>query len=308
MQILETADSASPALAPDAEPFEAAGVMSPLAAHDLHDPSRPLSDSERAGATSTSSLGRLTEILGLFSLATPTLRITDLVDRLNLTRSTAYRYTAELCAAGLLSSSPNGVFSLGPRIMELERLLELTDPLYRAGTEVLPALRAEDSVLLLQNLYGDKVLCIHKEGPDRLEFGGRRFTIKRARGLPFPLFRGAASLVLLAAMSAYRIREIYLRNQEAIRGYGLGDDWLSFRKTLAAIRRKGYAVSRGQFSPLIVGIAVPIRPAGERRVVGSLVKVFPSEQLDPSVEIRCAETLQAAAARIGEAYLRCSRA
>ena len=186
-------------------------------------------------------------------------------------------------------------------------MLELTDPLYRAGSEVMPSLPTDNAVFLLQNLYGDKVLCICKQGPDHLELGGRRFTIKRARGLPFPLFRGAASLVLLASLSAYRIRDIYLHNQHAIRGYGLGDDWPSFRQTLAAIRRRGHAVSRGQFSPLVVGIAVPIRPAGERSVVGSLVKVFPSETLDSSEESRCASELQSAAARIGEAYRRISR-
>src|SRR5690606_29741152 len=105
-------------------------------------------------------------------------------------------------------------------IMELERLLELTDPLYTAGRAVLSALPAEGNVYLLHSLYRDKVLCIYKEGPDALVYRGRKIMVRRARGLPFPLFQGAASLALLAHMSPHRIKQTWVRHAEEIGGAG----------------------------------------------------------------------------------------
>ena len=252
-----------------------------------------------------SSLGRAFEVLELFSLGRPVLRVEALAQALGYTRSTAYRYVRELCDAGLLAPSSAGTYVLGPRIIELERLLRLTDPLYLAGRQVLPALHREDSVLLLQSLYGDKVLCIYSEGPQTLEHRGRRLVVRRTRGLPFPLFRGAASLALLAGMPGDRIREVYLRNAQEIAARGLGADWETFRTMLMAIRRKGWATSGGQLGPHIFGIAVPIATAGERRVIGSPARVFPREPgqaYDGAREASDAAELQAIARSISAAH------
>jgi DNA-binding IclR family transcriptional regulator len=243
------------------------------------------------------------EIVNMFSTSSPLLRIEDVMARLAYTRSTAYRYVRELCDAGLVAPSYGGYYTLGPRIIELERLLMLTDPLYRAGSSELPALRRDDSVLLLQKLYGDKVLCIYKEGPDVLEHNGQRIQIKRARGLPFPLFRGAASLALLAWMPPHRIRETYLHNAEEIATRGLGTDWKTFQGNLAGIRREGHAVSRGQISSRIIAVGVPIILPAEKTLVGSLVEVFTCEQPDASQEAASAARLHAVADRIATAFM-----
>jgi DNA-binding IclR family transcriptional regulator len=250
-----------------------------------------------------SSLGRAFDILGLFSLATPLLRVEDVTARLGYTRSTAYRYVRELCEAGMLTQRPAGAYSLGPRIVELERLLELTDPLYRAARAVLPALRQDDSVLLVQELYrGDLVMCLYKEGPDELEHGGQRIRIKRARGLPFPLFRGAGSLALLAWLSPYRIRQAYLSGAPHIARAGLGQTWEEFRATLGAIRRRGYAVSRGHLAPEVLGVAVPIIVPKDKRLIGSLALVAAQPPLSEDEERDHAGRLRETSARIAQAY------
>jgi DNA-binding IclR family transcriptional regulator len=248
-------------------------------------------------------MGRMFEIVNMFSTSSPLLRIEDVISRLGYTRSTAYRYVRELCDAGLLAPSYGGYYTLGPRIIELERLLVLTDPLYRAGSGELPALRRDDSVLLLQKIYGDKVLCIYKEGPDVLEHKGQRIQIKRARGLPFPLFRGAASLALLAWMPPHRIRETYLHNTGEISARGLGDDWKAFQATLARIRQAGHAVSRGQLSSRIVAVGVPIILPTEKQLVGSLVEVFTCDEPDAAQETACAARLHAVSERIAIAFM-----
>ena len=258
-------------------------------------------------ARPTSSLGRAFEVLELLSVEHPLLRIEDVMARLGYTRSTAYRYVKELCDAGLLAPSSGGMYALGPRIVELERLLVMTDPLYLAGCQVLPAMRRPDSVLLLHNLYRDKVLCIYKEGPDTLEHKGERIPVRRSRGTAFPLFRGAASLAMLAFFRPHRIRQTYLRSAEEIAKAGLGRTWDEFRHTMAAIRRSGYATSRSQISPNLAGVAVPIFLPGEKKVIGSLARAFPGELLGSEIERECLHDLSAAADSIAQAFVEAGR-
>jgi DNA-binding IclR family transcriptional regulator len=263
-------------------------------------PVRPMSDS-------ASSLGRAFQILDLFTMAAPVIQIDDVVTGLGYTRSTAYRYLKELCEAGLLTPTVNaGQYSLGARIVELERLLELTDPLYRAGKAVLASLGQDDSSLLLQSLsHGNQVLCIYKKGPDVLEYNGARVALTRSRGVPFPLFRGAASLVILACLSLHRIRQTYLSDALRIAEAGLGRSWDEFRARMTAIRRRGYAVSRTEKKiPLVFGIAVPILlpPPNDKRVVGSLVQVF-AHDLTATEEASAFEVLRVAGQQIASHYV-----
>ena len=224
----------------------------------------------------SSSLTRAFDVLGMFSLTSPLIAVEDITVRLGYTRSTAYRYLKELCDAGLVAPVSSGNYSLGPRIVELERLVALTDPLYRAGQMVLPRHRRDSSALLLNALYGDRVLCTYKEGPDVLEHAGQRITIRRARGLPFPLFQGAGSLALLPYLSPHRIRQTYLHHSDRIAAAGLGTTWELFRRSMADVRRNGYATSQNTITPQVCGVAVPILLPADHRLVGSLARAFPS--------------------------------
>jgi DNA-binding IclR family transcriptional regulator len=251
----------------------------------------------------SSTLARAFDVLDLFTLESPMLTSDEVCARLGYSRSMAYRYLKELRDAGLLASMSGGMYALGPRIIELERLVALTDPLYLAGREVLKGLsRENDSAYLLQNLYGDKVLCIYKEGPDTLEFQGRSMVIRRARGLPLPLFKGSGSLALLAFLPAYRIKQAYLHNAREIAAAGLGEDWIGFRRALGAIRKAGYAISHGQLGSGLGGVAVPIL-LPDRTLVGSLVWTCPDEALTLEMEARHAQELHDVAGEIAAKYL-----
>ncbi|MEB2401214.1 MAG: helix-turn-helix domain-containing protein [Alcaligenaceae bacterium] len=250
-----------------------------------------------------SSLARALDILALFTMDTPLLTAEDIASRLGYTRSTAYRYIKELSGAGLIAAATGAAYSLGPRIVELERMLALTDPLYRAGAAVLAGQECENHALLLHNLYQDKVLCIYKVGPDVLQHGDQQVVILRARGIPFSLFQGAASLAMLAYLSPHRIRQTYLRNELAIKQAGLGQNWDEFRRKMSTIRRTGYATSRGQITPMVMGVAVPILLPGDQRLVGSLASTHLSAAMPPENEAECARGLHALAASIAQEYL-----
>lgn len=254
-----------------------------------------------------SSVAKAVDVLKLFTPAIPSLRIEEISAALGYKRSTAYRYVRELCAAGLLTPRPDARYALGPMIVELERLLRLTDPLYRAGAVVLPPLRANDCVYQLQELSrDDEVLCIYKEGPDELRFEGKSYALNRERGLPFPLFRGAGSLAILAHLSRDRIQRTYLSNTARIAKAGLGRTWDEFRLGMSAIRRRGYASSRRADAKNMIGIAVPVLLEADRRVVGSLDYVIMRADLDAAAERAHADKLAKVAAAVAREYARFS--
>lgn len=257
-----------------------------------------------------SSVAKVFDVLDLFGLETPVLRVEDIAQRLRYTRASAYRYVRDLCDAGLLAPAGGGAYALGPRVLELERLLRLTDPLLRASQLVLarmrPAAARAGGALLVCSLYRDRVLCIHQEGAERLTAGGRVIALQRVRGLPMPLFRGAASVAILAHLPARQQKAIHARHGEAIAQAGLGATWPAFRARLADIRRAGYAVSSGQIDRDLSAASAPILLPGEgaaapAQVLGSLTRVLAREEFERADQRELARDLVAGAEQIAVA-------
>ena len=187
---------------------------------------------------------------------------------LGLTRTTCYRYTRELCNAGLLISD-GGLFMLGPRIIELDHRIIESDPLLNAGSPVISALAESLGANgLLTTCYDDRIINVFQhEGslqPLPMSFG---------RGTTMPIFRSSTSKVILASMSRGRLKRLWKAHQEEADCRAIGADWLAFWKGLQEIKRQGYWTSIGEVDAGLAGVAAPILfETGE--VVGSMSLVF----------------------------------
>ena len=114
------------------------------------------------------SLNRMLGLLDLFTEREPVWKVEALVERSALSRATVYRYVRELCDAGLLARVTASDYALGPRIIELDRQIRLSDPLFTAGQPVVAELVAETGEIgLLASLYGDRIICVHVEHSPR---------------------------------------------------------------------------------------------------------------------------------------------
>jgi DNA-binding IclR family transcriptional regulator len=262
--------------------------------------SAPGANASEASQAGAGSLVRMLEVLDQFAPDHPVIRVDDLQARLGYTKSTAYRYVKALCDAGLLAQASQGRYSLGPRIVELERLMRIADPLLQAGEAVLPELAAEvpNSMVLLCSLYRDKVLCVHREGPEAILAGGGRISILRARGLPLPLFQGAASLAILASLPAPRIRALFLQRQAEIAAAGLGRDLAAVRQRLERIRRDGQVTTVGRFNRHLAAVSVPVRSRDGSQVAGSLTRIMAADDYAGLDAERLVQRLQAGAAQL----------
>ena len=233
-------------------------------------------------------------VLDLFSSGEPVLTVDAAAGALGLTRATAYRYVGELCAAGLLMRVAQGAYSLGPRIIELDRQIREHDPLQSIGAPVLRKLLAPDrgQVILLCDLFRDKVLCTHQMS------NGTSLALSYTRGRPMPLFRGATAKAILANLPQRRLLQLYVKDPLEVARAGLGRTYDDFVAALRAIRQQGYAVSHAEVDPDVVGIGVPLYGGG-RAVIGSLSIVFPAGRYPRRQEARLAADLCSASAALG---------
>lgn len=261
-------------------------------------PRRKAPAAEPAGG---SALSRLLDIFDLFSANATVIHIDQVTEHVQMSRSTCYRYLQELSERGFLVPRGKGSYGLGPRVIELERLLQSSDPLLNAGMKVMAGMAdlCENRTLLLCALFKDRVLCAHQVGSDHIRHGDQLMPIYRGRGSAFPLFQGAGSLVILAYLAPHRIRALYLSRQEEIAAAGLGDSWPVFRRFLAEIRRQGYARTVGRINDRVVALAVPVM-RHEGHVMASLLLLLPNLPAEHALLDTLVARLQGEAARITE--------
>ena len=232
-------------------------------------------------------LQRYMAALRLFNEAHPTWTVSDMADALGAPPSTVYRTIRDLLAEGLVETSTDARYRLGPAFIEFDRLTRLTDPLLRAGGHVLAQTVAQAGlpcVGLLSRLYADEVMCIADHAS-----GDVGFSPSYERGRPMPLTQGATSKVILARLPARRLTKLLAHARKAADA--------GLRAELSAIRRQGFLVSRGEIDAGLAGLAVPIicEDAG---LVASLSLVVEADRLDVFNESRLVLMLVSAAAMI----------
>ncbi|MGQ3292110.1 MAG: IclR family transcriptional regulator [Shinella sp.] len=243
------------------------------------------------------SIDRAFEILDLLDESSPTVSPEQIAATLDLSRSTTYRYLRVLCNAGLLVQLSRGNYSLGPRIVELERKIQISDPMTSVGNRLMPerARRVPGSVLILCGLWGDRVLCLRQENSDAT--GDAPLRLLRARGLPFSLFKGAASLAILANLPPARLKSLFLRSGAEIAEAGLGDSWTEFRRRMNAVRKTGSCITVGTFESGLAAIAAPICN-DEGTVIGSLARIL--KRTHPESDDELAADVRDAARRFSQ--------
>jgi len=125
--------------------------------------------------------------------------------------------------------------------------------------------RAGDgSALLLCRLFHDRVMCVHQ-----VLGRGPQAPVSYERGRLMPLFRGATSKAILAHLPPRKLKSLFDGNAAEIAATDSGADWDDFRSKLAAIRKAGVVVTRGEIDPGRIGIAVPVFDK-DHTILGSL--------------------------------------
>ncbi|MBV1868617.1 MAG: helix-turn-helix domain-containing protein [Marinosulfonomonas sp.] len=199
-----------------------------------------------------SSADKVLGIVDLFTEEIPAWTVEMLIKELGLTRATTYRYVKALYDAGFIVPGAGSSYVLGPRFIQIDRQIMRSDPLLRAARPLLDANRSKlIGAKILSGFYGDRVLSIHVDKIDN------DIALTMERGRSFPLIYGSPSLVILAYLPAYQLRNVYNANAEKIAGQRLGTSWQEFRAEMKKIRKAGHRVG-GYDQGSVIGVAAPI--------------------------------------------------
>ncbi|MCK1983590.1 MULTISPECIES: IclR family transcriptional regulator [Peribacillus] len=221
-----------------------------------------------------SSLQKMLRILDLFTIDQQVISLDNIVDKLNISIPTAYRYIKELIDAGLLAKVESGEYILGPKIIKLDRFLRSSDPIINKGKRYMHELaELTGLVVLLSNIYNDEIINIYT-----IPSAGRKINIKYDRGTPQPLFRGSTSRIIVANLPRNRLIRLYNEHNSHIEEIGIGSSWQQFYSYFSKIKREGYSLSHGELDDDISGIAAPIFFGSQ--IIGSLTIALNTSQIE----------------------------
>ncbi|MGH6610244.1 MAG: helix-turn-helix domain-containing protein [Burkholderiaceae bacterium] len=202
------------------------------------------------------------DLLRLFTAESPAWKVDRIARALHVSAATAYRYVAHLQRAGLVDGSAGGYYTLGPAVIEFERLIRLGDPVLKAAAPRMLQLRrslGRSCTVQLWRCYRDCVVLVHSESP--------RSRGDEKRGSVVSLFEGAPSQAILAALPIHVLRRLFRKRAAEIARSKLGRTWREFCLRLRDIDATGWCDARSR-SAAGVAIAAAIHVDGA--VLGSL--------------------------------------
>lgn len=243
-----------------------------------------------ATGTAATAIDRALAVLCAFTRETPTFGVTELSERLGLTKSTVHRVLHELMARGLVAQEPlHRRYTLGYRVLALAQAVPSGTTLRQLCRPYLQHLRDETQETVgLYVLAGDVRMCLEEfESPQALRMAA-------GVGRCFPLDRGAASKVLLLSLPAEndaRRRVTVGRTHEARE---------SLARELDEVRQSGYAASMSETVVGAASIAVPIYDSEgmEVQVVAALSIAGPAARFDAATVRQYADAAMASADQI----------
>jgi DNA-binding IclR family transcriptional regulator len=187
-----------------------------------------------------SGIGVLDKAVGvLHTIAQSPCGLAELCERTALPRATAYRLAAALEVHRLLARDDEGRWRLGPAVTELAA--HVNDPLLSASSAVLP---------LLRETTGESVQLYRREGTARVcvaalePAAGLRDTVPV--GARLPMTAGSGAKVLLAHSDAATQKTVLATAKFT-------------ERTLAEVRRRGWAQSVAEREPGVASVSAPVR-------------------------------------------------
>ena len=201
-------------------------------------------------------IDRMMDVLVLLERRSNGATIRDLVDQLDLPRTTVYRILNTLQFHDMVRRSSEGTYRLGPRLLTLAARAVVDSHDYDLAAVALPHLERLASETgegcKVSVLDGNIVLVV-----TALQ-GTREYALTVVPGQHQPLHAGASGKVLIAHLPEEQ-RNALLGNDLFRYTNRTFADGKRLSAELARIRRQGWAEDRGEFSPSICAYAAPIR-------------------------------------------------
>lgn len=220
------------------------------------------------GATSlaNSTADRVIEILLLFSYQKPVWTAVELAQRMDMPRSTIYRYLGSLKNSKMVVEQGEGLFKLGPKIQLLANVAKSsTSFLEVAREEMLKLSERFNETVLFNELVDFDIATL-----ERME-SRQRIRLMSTRGSLLPWPATPSSKLFLAYAPPEKLEEFWSVSSPIAYTPHTIVDKAALLAELADIVQQGYAYSDEERDEGVVGVAVPVLTGSVCRYCLSMV-------------------------------------
>jgi IclR family transcriptional regulator, pca regulon regulatory protein len=247
---------------------------------------------EGKAAWFSESLARGLKVARAFDREQPKMRISEVAAKTGMTRASARRYLLTLKELGYVGAEGDWFYPL-PRILELgysfvssARLEEFVEPVLQRLSE------ATDAAAHFAVFDNNETLCLGSV------FSQKMFGFFISIGARHPAYAGSMGKVLLAGLSDTKLDEYLSSVRRVAHTKETLINTATLRREIAKIQEQGYALNRGELTPGIVGVAVPVR-SKDGAVAGAVNANWISTQPIKNTDVkRCLDPLREAARQI----------
>ena len=255
----------------------------------------PLDVARPGNPYSIEVLQRAIDILSVFNHSRTSMSLAEIVQAVRLPKTTVFRVLSSLAARGFCEwDAASGKYSLGFELVRLADIRRRQSNVHDVAIPVMREIRSEvNETVILSVRSGDS--RVHIDFAEGLHPMRRMADL----GVRAPLYAGAASKVLLAGMADDEI-EAYLDRTDltAFQKSTITDRNLLWRE-VRAIRRRGFAESKGELFPGGGALAAPIKDFSGKTVAVMDI-LTPEHRYTATHREHCIEMLLDGARRASE--------
>lgn len=223
------------------------------------------------------SVQKAFRVLTAFSAADPRLTLTQLVDKLDIDKSTAQRFTHTLQFMGYLDKDPvTKTLGVTTRVLDLAHTYLAASPLVAAALPYLSHLNNETKETVnLTVLDGPDVMFISRI------VGRHLLSTGVIIGTRLPAYATAAGLAMMSRLDEGQLARVLATSDLKPYTQHTVFEPQKILARLKSIRKKGYAVSAGDYISNDISIGAPILSTSGQ-VVGGLALAVTSQRFTPS--------------------------
>jgi DNA-binding IclR family transcriptional regulator len=215
----------------------------------------PVDEAGSSNPYSIEVLRRAIDILSVFSHSRPSMSLAEIVQVVQLPKTTVFRVLSSLVARNICEwDAQAGKYSLGFELVRLADIRRRQSNVHDVAIPVMRDIRNEVNETVILSVRSED-FRVHIDFVEGLHPMRRMADL----GVRAPLYAGAASKVLLAGMEDEEI-EAYLDRTDltAFQKSTITDRNMLWRE-VRAIRKRGFAESKGELFPGGGALAAPIK-------------------------------------------------
>jgi DNA-binding IclR family transcriptional regulator len=258
---------------------------------ESHAPVRDAVPSQNPGP-----IQRSLELLKMLAESDDSVAVRDVAAALELPPSTSHRLLQQFISAGFVVADPASKrYRVGPALYRLAALIHAKSDLARTVQPFLDELTAacdETSLFAVFDRATATVAFVAKAD------SSQALSYRISLNTPVSAYWGSSSQVILAHLPEPDLQRVLASPHPSPVDNRKPMQEARFRAYLAAIRRRGYALTKGQKLPGAVGTAAPVFDA--TGVVGSVTVTIPEVRFQPGMGSRIPRLVMRSAGQISE--------